>query len=198
LKSKTQGEKSPFLEAKMKNSELFETLREVILEIAKEINPILFTSFKEDLLQEVYLHCYKALPFFDQRCKLNYYLFVIVRKGIDNFRGTYKLRQYRGHKEDYPYHFISLFSDITKQEAKEIKEKYCLEDQEASLEASYLLEKLPERKKQITSLYFGINCQPKTLKEIGLELGVSDERVRQILVETLLFLRNSIKDEEDS
>ena len=49
---------------------------------------------------------------------------------------------------------------------------------------------LPERLREVLRLRFGIDCQPHTLVEIGRELGVSSERIRQLQEEALTSLRN--------
>jgi RNA polymerase primary sigma factor len=53
------------------------------------------------------------------------------------------------------------------------------------------LGRLREREARILRLYFGLDGQPpKTLEEIGQQLGITRERVRQIKERTLLWLRN--------
>jgi RNA polymerase primary sigma factor len=52
------------------------------------------------------------------------------------------------------------------------------------------LGRLREREARILRLYFGLDGQrPKTLEEIGRQLGITRERVRQIKERTLLWLR---------
>lgn len=54
-----------------------------------------------------------------------------------------------------------------------------------------LLEELPPRDKRILNLYFGLeDGKPRTLEEIGRELGISRERVRQLKERALKTLRN--------
>lgn len=50
---------------------------------------------------------------------------------------------------------------------------------------------LPERESQVIHMYFGINTPEKGLEEIGQELGLSRERVRQIKEKALLLLKNA-------
>jgi RNA polymerase primary sigma factor len=42
------------------------------------------------------------------------------------------------------------------------------------------LETLPERERRILELRFGFNCDPQTLTEVGLELDLTRERIRQL------------------
>lgn len=52
-----------------------------------------------------------------------------------------------------------------------------------------LIETLTEREKSIILKYFGINCNSQTLEEIGMEFGLTKERVRQIRNKALKKLR---------
>jgi RNA polymerase primary sigma factor len=53
-------------------------------------------------------------------------------------------------------------------------------------------ERLTEREKRIIELRYGLNdYQPRTLDEVGVEFGISRERVRQIQKEALAKLQNS-------
>lgn len=58
---------------------------------------------------------------------------------------------------------------------------------------SDMLDKLPSRNKRIMELYFGLNGEKEqTLDEIGKELNISKERVRQIKLSSLKVLRSEI------
>ena len=47
------------------------------------------------------------------------------------------------------------------------------------------LSRLPERERRIIELHFGLDGDPRTLAEIGSELGLARERVRQIEIQAL-------------
>jgi RNA polymerase primary sigma factor len=53
-----------------------------------------------------------------------------------------------------------------------------------------ILSKLTEREKSIIEMYYGLNGSPMTLEEIGEEFNLTKERVRQIKVRILRFLRS--------
>ncbi len=55
-----------------------------------------------------------------------------------------------------------------------------------------LINNLNLREQNIIKKYFGINCESKTLEEIGLELNLTKERVRQIKEKTLKKLRAEV------
>ena len=64
--------------------------------------------------------------------------------------------------------------------------------------AMELLEDLDERESTVLRLRFGLDGdEPKTLKEIGAELGLTRERVRQIETEALLRLADGLTDPRD-
>ena len=51
---------------------------------------------------------------------------------------------------------------------------------------------MTDREKRIIELRYGLNdYQPKTLDEVGIEFGISRERVRQIQKEALAKLQDS-------
>lgn len=56
-----------------------------------------------------------------------------------------------------------------------------------------LLQELPPREQQILRLRYGFDGEPKTLEEIGQEIGLSRERVRQIEKKAKLRLRAKAK-----
>ena len=56
-----------------------------------------------------------------------------------------------------------------------------------------LLKKLPSRGQKIIIYYYGLNGEKeKNLEEIGAELGITKERVRQIKEQCLKILRSEI------
>lgn len=62
-----------------------------------------------------------------------------------------------------------------------------------------LMETIDEREAQILRLRFGLDGQePMTLKEIATEVGISRERVRQIVEESLLRLNERLNDAKPS
>lgn len=52
---------------------------------------------------------------------------------------------------------------------------------------------LPERLRTIIERRFGIGCEPENLREIGVRLGLSRERVRQLEADALTMLQESSK-----
>ena len=58
-------------------------------------------------------------------------------------------------------------------------------------EVKLAIERLPEREAKVIRLFFGIDCQEKTLEEIGTLMNLSRERVRQIKEKALTLLRSA-------
>ena len=56
-------------------------------------------------------------------------------------------------------------------------------------ELSRILKTLPERNRTIIKRYYGIGCDKISLEEIGEELGMTRERVRQVKEASIKFLR---------
>ncbi len=52
------------------------------------------------------------------------------------------------------------------------------------------IDALPERTAKAVRLYFGIGCQPKTLAAVGSEIGITRERVRQLVQDAIRQLRH--------
>jgi RNA polymerase primary sigma factor len=60
------------------------------------------------------------------------------------------------------------------------------------IDVQVVLDTLPERERNVIELRFGLNGRgPLTLEDIGKEVGLTRERVRQIEVQTLHMLRDS-------
>jgi RNA polymerase primary sigma factor len=61
-----------------------------------------------------------------------------------------------------------------------------------------MIERMDTREATVLRMRFGLEgCDPHTLKEIGEELGLTRERVRQIETEALKRLADGLKDPRD-
>ena len=64
-----------------------------------------------------------------------------------------------------------------------------LEAEEIRLSVGHLVDQLPPREQRIIRAYFGFDEPARTLEEIGSEIGVTRERVRQIKERAMVDLR---------
>ena len=70
---------------------------------------------------------------------------------------------------------------------------YCVlkTDEEFKKELTHVLKTFPKREKSILKMYYGIEqVRPYTLKEIGVDMGLTRERIRQIKEKILKKLRS--------
>jgi RNA polymerase primary sigma factor len=80
------------------------------------------------------------------------------------------------------------FGDLMASESRDLEEEVVVGLGENALRAA--VERLPEREKQVIKLRYGLDGDPdpKSLEQIGRELGITRERVRQIELQALARL----------
>ncbi len=96
---------------------------------------------------------------------------------------------------------ISIHTKVTNGEDEEETIEYYLEDKNSltpeeiyfekqkSEAIAQALTKLNDRQRQIVTNYYGINCPEITLADLGREMGISRERARQLLQQSLTRLQ---------
>ena len=79
----------------------------------------------------------------------------------------------------------TAFGDLVAQDAGDLEEEVVLGLSEQTLRSA--IEKLPDREKQVIKLRYGMDGDPdpKSLEQIGREMGITRERVRQIELQAL-------------
>lgn len=124
------------------------------------------------------------------------WLFVYKKISLD------QLRDYRQLKID-EYNELELHGlaeeadephEVAVADAQAVEEIHVLESR-ISTEQSFstALAKIPTRKLGMLASYVGLDSQyPKTLENVGMEYGVTRERVRQVVAYALSFLRQEI------
>lgn len=96
---------------------------------------------------------------------------------------------------------ISIYTKVSKSEDENETLEYYIEDKKTLTPEEALLEKekneaiqkglqtLNERQRGVIENFYGINCDERSLADLGREMGISRERVRQILQQALSKLQ---------
>lgn len=157
-----------------------------------------------DLISEGNLGLVKAIQKFDPNKNVKFISYAVwwVRNSMQEFIKKRQITLSIEKEEDYlncpvqENKFVDKEDDyITKKEVvlsneedEENQEKY--RNQRKIVEQ--LLSKLSERERYIVEQYYGIDSKEKNLEEIGIVLGITKERVRQIKESSLRKLRSDI------
>lgn len=152
--------------------EICEGLKKYYIE--NDINP---ESFEENLA-ESYVHVVRHEP--DQKFKnaQDKYEFVL-RDVIRKLKNLHKDTLVTNAQLNYDYDpNVDKFESSEQKDALELERRNALLKEIKSLKYGGLKR---ERNQKILLDYFGLYGNPKTLKEIGKEAGISPERVRQII-----------------
>lgn len=110
----------------------------------------------------------------------------IIRRAVKSFQFP------THHREQHPD--LMSFSDMVVDERAGTPEEHTFKSEEVNL-LRRLMETIDEREARVLRLRFGLDgCEPLTLKQISDEIGISRERIRQIVDEALTRLNQRMSD----
>lgn len=141
----------------------------------------IYTDHREDVLSEAYAAVMHATDYFDWRKGLKFctYATWVVKKNLWRILGN--LQKPGQHETGEPD--LTLFNS---RDVSHIQDNH--QTQYAGM-VNRLLCLLPERDRIVIKMRFGIGCEKLTLDEVGRELGVTKERIRQLEVRALRDLK---------
>jgi RNA polymerase primary sigma factor len=115
----------------------------------------------------------------------------IIRRAVKAFQGATQERR------DSSGELMTMSEMVADERVGAPSERMLREDELTTLKR--LLDTIDEREARILRLRFGMDgCEPLTLKQIADEVGISRERVRQIVDESLTKLNERLLDERPS
>jgi len=115
----------------------------------------------------------------------------IIRRAVKAFQGASQERR------DASGDLMTMSEMIADERVGAPSERMLHQDELTTLKR--LLDTIDEREARILRLRFGLDgCEPLTLKQIADEVGISRERVRQIVDESLTKLNERLHDERPS
>lgn len=164
----------------------------------------------EDLISEGNVGLVTAIDRFDEKRDVKFISYAVwwIKQSIQD---CIKKNAYKNEFEGYADDNLSCNDSIKSSDeelSKDMINKSFVTEEEASAKKeldtnqkyviSKLLKKLDDKGRYVMKAYYGIDQNPMTLEDIGDELGLSKERIRQIKEKSLKFLRTEILLMEDA
>jgi RNA polymerase sigma factor (sigma-70 family) len=122
----------------------------------------------------------KAYPSEDVREKIGDLLGVLAEDIFPIQLQGYKAKAIRSGRMIDPENILRLGSASTRRLAIPASFDERVEHQDVVQKVRQLLSNLSPREQQVISLCYGIDCEPHTLEEVAVIIGVTTERARQI------------------
>lgn len=158
---------------KKKHDEIVESLSFLVYNKAKPYRN--FPNY-EDLVQEGFVGLIRSVKKFKHHMFPNFFVFSnqwithYIKRAASRFDVVYNPNKSR-----------VVYSEPSEDEVDlQPGPDEVLFDKECKNEIEQVLKELPEKERQIVKEIFGLDCDPKTLREIGPQFNLTHERIRQI------------------
>ena len=116
--------------------------------------------------------CYAAFKYKKvEGCKFTSYAYYFIRGSI--------LRLLKSESERRVAEVCSVEDDLAEDNLD--RDEECPADDKRLEMLAELIERLTKREREVVRRYYGVGCEAVTVRELALEMGLSEVRVRQIL-----------------
>jgi RNA polymerase sigma factor (sigma-70 family) len=168
-------------------------------EIVKSLSFLVYENTKsyrkfpnyEDLVQEGFIGLIKAVKKFDYNKYPNFFMYANqwIKNGVKRSASRFDIVYNPERKR-------VVYAEIEKEEIDPINVEDIFLNKERQIKLKEIINEFSDRDKEIIKRLFGIDKNQQTLREIGKELDLTHERIRQIKNGLVNKLRDNKKLEE--
>jgi RNA polymerase primary sigma factor len=144
----------------------------------------------EDLISFGSIGLFKSIDKFDLDNDVKFITFAIynikaeIKKALNDLSRLVRIPSHKT-KVDNKYvksHNLSLSDDENKKVFDNIKSDSQIKDESLNIDINRALNYLPIKQRNVIKMYYGIGyIKPMSMEEVGLELNITNERVRQLI-----------------
>jgi len=144
----------------------------------------------EDLISFGSIGLFKSIDKFDLNNDVKFITFAIynikaeIKKALNDLSRLVRIPSHKT-KVDNKYvksHNLSLSDDENKKVFDNIKSDSQIKDESLNIDINRALNYLPTKQRDAIKMYYGIGyIKPMSMEEVGLELNITNERVRQLI-----------------
>lgn len=144
----------------------------------------------EDLISFGSIGLFKSIDKFDLNNDVKFITFAIynikaeITKALNDLSRLVRIPSHKT-KVDNKYvksHNLSLSDEENKKVCDNIQSDSQIKDESLNIDLNRALNYLPTKQRDAIKMYYGIDyTKPKSMEEVGLELNITNERVRQLI-----------------